>query len=56
MTAGLRGSSSGMSFSTLPTRSAPTSAAWRGSEEGVGCRRGSGVGEQQQQPKTGGAS
>lgn len=27
MTAGLRGSSSGMSFSTLPTRSAPTSAA-----------------------------
>lgn len=29
MTAGLRGSSSGMSFSTLPTRSAPTSAACR---------------------------
>jgi len=27
MTAGLRGSSSGMSISTLPTRSAPTSAA-----------------------------
>ncbi len=27
MTAALRGSSSGMSFSTLPTRSAPTSAA-----------------------------
>eukprot|EP00955_Chlamydomonas_euryale_P109530 365940-Chlamydomonas_euryale.AAC.36 len=27
ITAGLRGSSSGMFFSTLPTRSAPTSAA-----------------------------
>lgn len=29
MVPGLRGSSSGMCFSTLPTRSAPTSAAWR---------------------------
>ena len=28
ITAGLRGSSSGMSFSTLPTKSAPTSAAF----------------------------
>lgn len=32
MTAGLRGSSSGMSFSTLPTRSAPTSAACAGQQ------------------------
>lgn len=34
ITAGLRGSSSGMSFSTLPTRSAPTSAACRRGAEG----------------------